>query len=109
MATMSKEEHNNYVVHVEHWIWQFVSHCFIITQHILKKLHKKDHQIFDASHKYIWDSMPINSMTSMPNGSKLKCQFGKVRKVVLVRAYNLWILYPNDNIIVHANDIQSCF
>jgi hypothetical protein len=109
MATMNKEERNNYVVHVPHWLWQFVPHCFITPQHILEKPRKKDRQIFDASRKYDWDSVPINSMTSTLYGSKLKCNFGSVRDAILIRVYNLPISYPDDDIIVHANDIKSCF
>ena len=109
MTTMNKEERNNYVVHVPCWLWRFVPHCFITPQHILEKPGKKDRQIFDASRKYDWDSLPINSMTSTPHGSELKCEFGSVREDILVRAYNLRISYPNDDIVVHANDVKSCF
>jgi hypothetical protein len=76
MATMNKEEQNNYVFHVPHWLWHFVPHCFITPQHILKKPGKKDCQIFDTSWTYNWDSIPVNSMTSTPNGFGLKCEFG---------------------------------
>jgi uncharacterized protein YneF (UPF0154 family) len=48
MATMNKEEKNNYVIHFPHWLWLFVPYCFITPQHILKKPGKKDRQIFDA-------------------------------------------------------------
>ncbi len=109
MATMNKEELNNYVVHVPHWLWQFVPHCFIMPQHILKKPSKKDHQIFNASCKYDWDSSPINSMTSTPHGLELSCNLGRVCEDVLIIAYNLRISYPNDDIIIHANDEKSCF
>jgi hypothetical protein len=60
MTTMNKEERNNYVIHIPHWLWRFVPHCFITPQHILMKPGKKDCQIFDASHKYTWDSTPIS-------------------------------------------------
>ena len=109
MATMNKEERNNYVVHVPHWLWRFVPHCFTTPQHILEKPGKKDRQIFDASRKYDWDSTPVNAMTSTPHGSELKCEFGSVREDILVRAYNLRISYPDDDIVVHANDVKSCF
>ena len=109
MATMNKEERNNYVVHVPHWLWRFVPHCFITPQHILEKPGKKDRQIFDASRKYDWDSTPVNAMTSTPHGSELKCEFGSVREDILVRAYNLRLSYPDDDIVVHANDVKSCF
>jgi ABC-type phosphate/phosphonate transport system substrate-binding protein len=42
MTTMNKEERNNYVIHVPHWLWRFVPHCFITPQHILEKQGKKD-------------------------------------------------------------------
>ncbi|KAL3803843.1 hypothetical protein HJC23_004005 [Cyclotella cryptica] len=109
MATMNKEERNNYVVYVPHWLWRFVPHCFITPQHILEKPGKKDRQIFDASRKYDWDSVPVNAMTSTPLGLELSCEFGAVCENILVRAYNLRLSYPNDDIVVHANDVKSCF
>jgi hypothetical protein len=107
LSTMNKEERNNYVFHVPHWLWRFVPHCFITPQHILEKPVRKDRQTFNASRKYDWDSTPVNSMTSTPHGSELKCEFGNVREELLARAYNLRISYPTD--IVHANDVKSCF
>lgn len=68
-----------------------------------------DRQIFDASRKYDWDSIPINFMTSTPHGSKLHCEFGSVCKDILIRAYNLCISYPLDDIVIHANNVKSCF
>ena len=109
MTTMNKEERNNYVLHVPHWIWRFVPHCFVTPQHILIKPGKKDRQIFDASRQYDWDSVPVNKMTSTPYGSELHCEFGTVREDILIRAYNLRISYPNDDIVIHANDVKSCF
>ena len=109
MVTMNKEERNNYVLHVPHWIWRFVPHCFVTPQHILIKPGKKDRQIFNASRKYDWDSIPVNQMTSTPKGTELHCEFGSVREDILVRAYNLRISYPNDDIVIHANDVKSCF
>ena len=32
-----------------------------------------------------------------------------MREDILVRAYNLRISYPDDDIVVHANDVKSCF
>jgi hypothetical protein len=32
-----------------------------------------------------------------------------VREAILIWAYNLQISYPNDDIVVHANDVKSCF
>jgi hypothetical protein len=109
LANMNKEERNNYVVHVPHWLWRFVPHCFITPQHILEKHGRKDHKIFDALHKYDWDSVPINSMTSTPHSSELQCEFSSIREELLVRAYNLRVSYPTDDIVVHTNDVKSCF
>jgi hypothetical protein len=89
MATMNKKEHNNYVVHVPHWLWWFVPHCFITPQHILEKPSKMDGQIFHASRKCNWDSTPGNSMTSTPHGSELQCKFG-----IFVRVYNSGYCIP---------------
>ena len=109
METMNKEERNNYVVHVPHWIWCFVPHCFITPQHNLVKPGKKDCQIFDTSRRYLWDFMPVNAMTLTPHGSELTCLFRSVRADILIRACSLRISYPNDDIVVHANDFKSCF
>jgi hypothetical protein len=109
MTTMKKEDKNNYVIHVPHWLWQFVHQCFITPQHILEKPGKKNCQIFDASCKYTWDSTPINGMTYTPYGYELNCEFSSVRDVILVCAYNLQLSYPKDDIVVHANDVKSCF
>ncbi len=98
-----------YVLHVPPWIWRFVPHCFVTPQHILIKPGKKDCQIFDASRKYDWDSVPVNQMTSTHYGSELHCKFGTIRADILICAYNLCISYPNDDIVIHANDIKSCF
>jgi hypothetical protein len=109
LTTMNKGERNSYVLHIPHRLWRFMPHCFITPQHILKKPGLKDHQIFDASHKYDWDSVPVNSMTSTPCGSELHCEFGNVHEEVLIRAYNLRISYPTNDIVVHANDFKLCF
>jgi hypothetical protein len=109
LTNMNKEECNNYVIHIPHWLWRFVPHCFITPQHILEKPGRKDCQIFDASCKYDWDSVPVNSMTSTPWGSELQCKFSKVCEEIIIRVYNLRILYPTDDIIIHTNDIKSCF
>ena len=66
MFTINKEGWNNYIIHVPHWLWRFIPHCFITPKHILEKPEKKDRQIFDDSRKYNWDSIPVNAMTFTP-------------------------------------------
>ncbi len=48
-------------------------------------------------------------MTSTPYGSELHCKFGTIHEDILICVYNLRISYPNDNIVIHVNDIKSCF
>jgi hypothetical protein len=48
-------------------------------------------------------------MTSTPRGSELHCEFGIVCEDIFIWAYNLWISYPTDEIVVHANDVKLCF
>ena len=48
-------------------------------------------------------------MTSTPRGSELTCLFGSVHTDILIPAYNLRISYPDDDIVMHANDIKSRF
>jgi hypothetical protein len=48
-------------------------------------------------------------MTSTPYGSELKCKFGSVPEAILIRVYNLRISYPNNDVIVHTNDVKFCF
>ncbi len=109
MATMNKEECNNAILHIPHWLWHFVPHCFFMSQHILIKPGKKDCQIFDVCQKYNWDSIPVNSMTSTPHGSELHFEFGSVWEEILIHTYNLHISYPHDDIVTDANDVKSCF
>ena len=109
MATMNKEECNNYLIHLPHWRRHFVPHCFITPQHILINPGKKDRRIFNALHKYCWDSVPIDSMTSTSFGSELHCKFGSVRDTILTCMYNLHITYPCNDIMVHDNDVKSCY
>jgi hypothetical protein len=48
-------------------------------------------------------------MMSTPHSLELKCKFGSVCEAILIRAYHLWISYPDIDIIFHANDLKSCF
>ena len=63
-ASMNKEDRNNFVIPLPHWIARFTPHLFFTPQHILEKPGKKDRQIFDASRRYTPWSTPINMMTS---------------------------------------------
>lgn len=69
----------------------------------------KDGQIFITSWKYVWDSNPVNSMTSSPYRLELHCNFGSLHKAILIRVHNLQIMYPHKNLVIPSNDIKSCF
>ena len=109
MRTMTKEARNNFVIPIPGWTWRYIPHLFISPQHILEKPGKKDRSIHDLTFRMDPDAIPINMMTSTPNGSEFSCQFGDVFTRLLTRVYNLRITYPNDDIILHASDVKSCF
>ena len=83
LANMNKEDRNNFIIPLPHWLVCYIPNLFITPQHILEQSCKKDRQIFDASHCYTWDSMPINRMTSTLLGSKEPCTFGPIMSRIL--------------------------
>ena len=108
-ATMNKEDRNNFVIPLPHWIARFTPHLFFTPQHILEKPGKKDRQIFDASRRYTPWSTPINMMTSTPLGSEEPCLFGSTKDEILTRIYSLRADSPTLDIVSHANDVKSAF
>jgi len=106
---MNKEDRNNFVIPLPHWIARFTPHLFFTPQHILEKPGKKDQQIFDASRRYTPWSTPINMMTSTRYGSEEPCLFGSVKEAVLSRIYSLQADNPTGDIVTHANDVKSAF
>ena len=107
--TMNKEDKNNFVIPLPHWMARYIPNLFFTPQHILEKPGKKDRQIFDASKRYTPLSTPINMMTSTPRGTEERCTFGRVRTDIYRRMYNLRISYPDHDLVVHANDVKSAF
>ena len=109
MVTMNKEERNNFVIAFPNWMARFTLDIFFTPQHILVKTGKSDRQITDASRRYTPTSVPINMMTSTNTGVELNCGFGDTLTKLLTRIWRLRITYPKLDIIVHANDVKSCF
>ena len=108
--TMNKEDKNNFVIPLPHWLARFLPHLFLTPQHILEKPGKKDRQIFDGSKRYDENSTSVNMMTSTHLGTEEPCLFGDVRTKIYQRIYNLRVTYGlQEDIIVHANDVKSCF
>jgi len=48
-------------------------------------------------------------MTSTPFGSELECRYGDVLPRLYKRIWNLRISYPNNDLVLHCNDVKSCF
>lgn len=109
MDTMNKEERNNFVIPIPSWIARFVPHLFFTPQHLLEKENKKARQIFDAKYRYNAESKSVNMFTSTAEGTELQCDFGDTLLRLLTRIWNLRITYPNKDIVLHANDVKSCF
>ena len=109
MKTMNKEDKNNFVIPLPHWLASLVPNLFFTPQHILEKPGKKDRQIFDGSKRYTPESICLNMMTSTKFGVEDDCLFGDARQRTWRRIYNLRITYPASDIVVHANDVKSCF
>ena len=57
LATMNKEDRNNFAISLPHWVARFTPNLFFTPQHILEKVGKKDRQIFDASRHTTLHSM----------------------------------------------------
>lgn len=107
--TMNKEDKNNFIIPLPHWLASVVPHLFFTPQHCLVKPGKNDRQIFDASKRYNATCTPLNMMTSTRLGTEDDCLFGNVRELIWSRLYNLRAAYPDDDLIIHANDVKSCF
>jgi hypothetical protein len=53
--------------------------------------------------------MPINMLTAKYRGPELDCDYGTVFVKLLIRIWKLRISYPDRDIVLHANDVKSCF
>lgn len=108
-VTMNKEEWNCFDIPFPSWIAWFLPDVFFTPQHILQKPNKKDRQVFDGS---IWNtptSTPVKMMTSTKDGVELNCLFGNTFDIIPTQIWNLHIIYPTSSIILHTNDVKSCF
>ena len=65
--------------------------------------------IFYAAKQFTAFSTPINMMTSTHLGTELDCLYGDVLLRLYERIYDLRVTYPNKDIVMHANDVKSCF
>lgn len=90
MATVNKEECNNYAVHIPQWCWCFIPHCFVTPQQKLSNKERSQPNLL--CFKEVW-----NSMTSTPCWSKLDCKFGSVHEATLICEYSIHLMHTHDN------------
>ena len=109
MNTIAKEHRNRYNMPLSVWIFRYLPHAFTTPQHMLIAFMKNARLIFDATKRYTALSTPLNMMTSTSEGSELDCLYGDVALLLYERIWDLRITYPNMDIILHANDVKSCF
>ena len=106
---MNKEERNNFVAPLSCWLFRYIPHLMIISQHHHEVTGKKGRQISNAKFRHTMDSILVNMMTLCAKDTELNCAFGDVKKRLYTRLWNLRIAYPLLNIIIHANDVKSGF
>ena len=106
---MNKEEKNCFVMIFPQWISRFLPDIFFTPQHLMIKNGKK-RLIYDGSRRFTPTSIPINMMTATKtHGRELACIFGDTLQKILTRIWNLRITYKTEDIVIHANDVKSCF
>lgn len=109
LKTVRKMEQHQFVIPLHMYISRWIPHIFFTPHHILEKLGKAARMICDSSRRYTPKSKPLNMMTSTRNGVELECQYGNVLQRILIRIWKLRQTYPKRDIIIHANDVKSCF
>jgi len=107
VKALNKLEQHNFAIVYSSWISRFITNIFFTPHHIL--VDKGKRLIFDAKKQYTPTSVPVNRMTSTKLGVELECQYGTVLEQLLIRIWNLRIMYPDKDIVLHANDVKSCF
>ena len=109
LSTMAKEHRNRFNMPLPNYIARYIPHLFITPQHALTHPGKAMRLIFDASKRYTASSLPVNMLTSTKLGTEMKCLYGDTLTQLLERIYDLRITYPLQDIVIHANNVKSCF
>ena len=65
--------------------------------------------IFDAKYRRDKELIAVNVVTPNASETKIICQFGYENMRLLIRIWNLHITYPFLDIVLHVNDVKSCF
>ncbi len=109
LTAMNKLEKHGFVIPIPSWLARFIPHLFFTPTHLMFRPGKDPRFIYDASRRFTPTSVPINRMTSTHLGVEFDCEYGTVFQRLMIRIYNLRITYPKQDIIIHANDVKSCF
>ena len=104
-----KEYRNNYAIPLPSWAARYIRHVFFTPIHILQHRDKPPRIVFDALKLHYPSSVSVNNMTSTKNGCEMDCAYGDVMLRLLTRIWNLRISFPRMDIILHCNDVKSCF
>ena len=91
------------------YIARYVPHLFLTTHYTLTSPCKVMRLIFDAAKRFTVGSTPINMMTFTQFGTEMLCLYGDTFIQLLERIYYPCSTYPLLEIILHANDVKSCF
>ena len=108
-SALLKEYRNNYAVPLPSWVARFLRHVFFTPIHILDKPGRAPRLVFDALKRHEPTSQSVNNMTSTHSGCEMDCAYGDVLLRLLTRIWNLRITYPDQDIVLHCNDVKSCF
>ena len=106
---MAKEHRNRFNMPLPNYMARYIPHLFLTPTHALTKANKAMRLIFDAAKRFTASSTPINMMASTRFATEMLCLYGDTFIQLLERIYDLRISYPLLDIILHANDVKSCF
>lgn len=106
---MLKEYKHSFAFCLPNWMARYLRHTFYTPQHIHLHPTKDPRQIFNAKSRPTPTAIAVNNMTSTPFGSELECRYGDVLPRIYIRLWNLRISYPFLDLVLHCNDVKSCF
>ena len=72
LATMNKEERNNFVIPLPSWLFRYIPDLMYTPKHILIK-NEKARQIYNSALRHNEDSISINMLTSSAADTELPC------------------------------------
>ena len=105
--TMNKEEKNCHVLPLPAWLMRFLPGAHHVPQALVLKPGKDPRLVWDGTKKHLWNSTPMNDLTSAEDEPPIT--FGKVKFAHLIRIWNLRITYTDEDILLCETDFKACF